>query len=522
MSKTKKNLLYIIAFIMPILMAGVLIYKMGPIREMDALFRYAQSIGSSVLNQALFIFSVELFGLAIMLCFNRYMDKLKTVMLSFIVGVLLWSLVSVLIVCIGIPFKWYSVAILCLLVLVTLFFVLRPRKLAKDEVVFYIKTFVIYASLAFFFASLCVFRFSYDSYMYVNTGHKVAKLGYLHHDLIEIVSGFSLFTSMLFSPAIFFNYDFSQGLYILLNAQFTIFIGYAIFDVLRDKLGVKKSIIAGVFSVLAVASSSIYFEMMYWPLSNLLTAMTLFLMIYFGQSALRKDQSINMMLSAFFGMCFVLIRSENMLLYICIMFLMTLCDINKKYLALHLGSVAFALAMWYFRFFMVAGLDFSEGAFLTMERAAGVMLVFGAFIAFVLLFNKIKIIYKNKKLLEKIFFATFIFVIVVLSIMKFDFFKVNTISTFVNMFYDGSWATAIIIFMSLYLIRWTFGDKANFYDKTVLVFILFHIVIFLLRAMPLRIGFGDSGSRYFAHILPIMIYSIAVSLTGSLAKIYNK
>jgi hypothetical protein len=90
------------------------------------------------------------------------------------------------------------------------------------------------------------------------------------------------------------------------------------------------------------------------------------------------------------------------------------------------------------------------------------------------------------------------------------------------MFYDGSWGTAILIFMSLYLIRWVFGEKSNFYDKTVLVFILFHIVIFLLRAMPLRIGFGDSGSRYFAHILPIMIYTIAISLSGMLAKIDNK
>jgi hypothetical protein len=503
-------------------MGAILIYKMGRIRQTDLLLRYAQAIESSVANQAILIFAIEIFGLAFMLCFNRFMDKLKSVKLSFIVGALMWSLASAVIVCTGIVFKWYSVVMLCFIVLIALYFILRPRKILKDEIVFYVKTLVIYISLAFFFASLCVFRFSYDSYMYVNTGHKIAKLGYLHQDLIEIVSGFSLFTSMLFAPAVFFNYDFSQGLYLLLNVQFTIFIGYAIYDALKERLGLKRAIIAGVLSVLAVGSSNIYFEMMYWPLSNLITTMSLFLMIYFSQSAIKNNQKENMILSAFFGMCFVLTRSENMLFYICIMFLVSLCNIDKKYLALHLGSVALALSMWYFRFFSVAGLHFSEGAFLTIERAAGVLLIFALFIIYVLLFNKIKLLYKNKKYLEKIFFGAFALAIVAFSILKFDFLVTNIRSTFLNMLYDGSWATSILVFMSLYLIRWVFGEKTNFYDKTVLVFVLFHIIIFLLRAMPLRIGFGDSGSRYFAHILPIMIYTIAISLSGLLAKIYYK
>ncbi len=517
MSKAKKHIIYALALIIPIILAVFLIYKMNAITLSDAVIKNAGKVTSSVINQAIFILALEIFGLLVMMCFNRYFTREKIVALSYIVAVLMWCLASVIIVCIGIGFKWYYIAIILLAALIFLFLKLKPSMLTKKDLIFYIKTVVLYASLALFFSSLCIYRFSYDSYMYINTGQKIAKLGYLPYGLIPVVSGFSLFTPMMFAPSEFFGYDFSQGLYLLLNVQFTLFVGYVIYDELEQRLGIKKSIIAGVVSVLALVSSNIYLELMYWPMSNLLTAMTMFGLLYFAWRAERQNHSINMLISAFFGICFVLIRSENMLLYVCFMFIVSLRTIKKKELALHLTSAAGALALWYFRFFSVAGINFSEGAFLTSKRAAGVIAIFLLFILYVLFISGTYFIQKRKKLIERIFYLAMFLAIAGLAFLNPDFFAENVKSTLHNVFYDGAWAGALILIGAMYLAKLFYINGINFFDRQILVFLLFFMIIFLLRSMPLRIGFGDSGSRYFAHLIPIIVFSISTSFGKKLS-----
>ena len=513
MSKARKNIYYVLALVIPIALAVYLLYKMNAIAAIDPVLRYAGSQTRSVINQALFIFSLQAFGLVLMYCFNKHFSKMKVIMLSFIVGVLTWCLSSVIIVCVGVPFKWYYVALLCIAVLAAAYFTQKPEKPAKNDIAFYAKTLGLYASLALFFAALCVFRFSYDSYMYINTGQKIAKLGYLPKELIKIVSGFPLFTPMLFAPSVFFGYDFSQGVYLLINVQFTVFVGYAAYEHLKDKVSQRKALAAGALTFLAIGSANIYFELTYWPMSNLLTTMTMFGMLYFARQAQEEKQGANMLFSAFFGICFVLTRSENMLLYICFMFIISLGEIEKKHLALHLASVAAALALWYFRFFSVAGFDFTEGAFLTVERAAGVLGVLVLFIIYILFISKSAFVTKRKKLIERMFFLAMVLAIAVIAILNPVNFMENMKATLYNVFYDGGWAGALMLFSAMYFIKLLSQKGFDWFDKQILVFILFFVIIFLLRSMPLRVGFGDSGNRYFAHVLPVLAYSISTALT---------
>ena len=513
MNRLLKKILYIAVFALFIAAALFLIYKMNRVAMSDLIHSNAGNITGSVIKQAIFIFVLEAYGLVLMWCFRQYFSKFKIVMMSFIVGTLMWCLMSLIVVCVGIVFKWYYVAALCLLVLAAAFFTQKPQKPNKEDISFYAKALVLYISFALFFAAFCIFRFSYDSYMYINTGQKIAKLGYISKDLVSIVSGFSLFTPMLFAPSVFFGFDFSQGVYVLLNVQFTLFIGYVVYEELHKDCLFKKSAIAGVLAFLAVASSNIYFELMYWPMSNLLTAMTMFMLIYFAWLAQRENEGINMLFSAFFGICFVLIRSENMLLYICFMFIISLGDIKKKSIALHLSGVAAALALWYFRFFATAGLDFTEGAFLTIDKAVYVIGALVAFIIYILFISKLDIVSKRRKLIERLFFTAMALAACGLAFINPESFVENSRSTLLNMFFDGGWAGALIIFGSMYFIKLLYSHGFDYFDRQTLVFILFFIIIFLLRDMPLRVGYGDSGSRYFAHILPVLAFSVSTTLT---------
>ena len=512
MSKATKNTIYRLAVILPIIAAAVLVFKMDAIAEGDYILHSAGSQWPSVINQALFILALEAFGLLLMMCFRKHFSRYMIVMLSFIVGVLAWCLSSVVIVAIGIRFTWYYTALLCLGFLAAAYFVSKPKMPDKEELAFYGKALLLYVSIALVFAALCVFRFSYDSYMYINTGQKIATLGYIPKELVSVVSGFSLFTPMLFAPSVFFGYDFSQGVYILLNAQFSVFVGYAVYEGLKEKLEPKKAFWAGVFAFFALVSSNIYFELTYWPMSNLLTTMTMFGMLYFSWRAQEEKESVNMIFSAFFAICFVLTRSENMLLYICFMFILSLTDIKKRSLALHVGAVALALILWYVRFFAVAGLDFTEGAFLTADKAAAVLGVMILFIAYILFLSGAAFICRRRKLIERLFFAAMAVAVAGLAFLKPDFFIENAKVTAANIFFDGGWGGALMVFALMYVIKLAVVPGVDYFDRQALVFIFFFIIIFLLRSMPLRVGYGDSGSRYFAHILPLLIYNISLSL----------
>ena len=512
MNKATKNIIYRLAVILPIIAAAVLVYKMDAIAEGDHILHSAASQWPSVINQALFILALEAFGMLLMMCFRAHLSRYMIVMLSFIVGVLAWCLSSVIVISIGIKFTWYYTALLCLILPAAAYLIFKPAKPDKDEIAFYAKVLLLYVSLALFFAALCVFRFSYDSYMHINSGQKIAKLGYIPKELIGVVSGFSLFTPMLFAPSVFFGYDFSQGVYTLLNVQFSVFVGYVVYEGLKEKIEPKKAFWVGAFAFLALISSNIYFVLIYWPMSNLLTTMTMFGMLYFSWRAQEEKESINMIFSAFFAMCFVLTRSENMLLYICFMFIVSLTDIKKRSLALHVGAVAAALLVWYVRFFAVAGLDFTEGAFLTMDKAAAVLGALVLFTAYILLLRDSSLITRRRKLIQWLFFAAMTAAVAGLAFLKPDFFIENSKATAANIFFDGGWAGAIMVFALLYLIKLATVPGFDYFDRQALVFIFFFIIIFLLRQMPLRVGYGDSGSRYFAHILPLLIYNISRTL----------
>jgi hypothetical protein len=194
------------------------------------------------------------------------------------------------------------------------------------------------------------------------------------------------------------------------------------------------------------------------------------------------------------------------------MFILSLTDIKKRSLALHVGSVALALILWYVRFFAVAGIDFTEGAFLTMDKAAAVLGVLILFIGYILFLRDTAFITGRKKLIERVFFAAMAAAVIGLAFLKPDFFIENAKVTAANIFFDGGWGGALMVFAIMYVIKLAAVPGFDYFDRQALVFIFFFIIIFLLRQMPLRVGYGDSGSRYFAHILPLLIYNISRAL----------
>ena len=85
----------------------------------------------------------------------------------------------------------------------------------------------------------------------------------------------------------------------------------------------------------------------------------------------------------------------------------------------------------------MAGIDFTEGAFLTMDKAAAVLGVLILFIGYILFLRDTAFITGRRKLIERVFFAAMAAAVIGLAFLKPDFFIENAKVTAANIFFDG-------------------------------------------------------------------------------------
>jgi|GEM_PF-6078520 len=515
MTKRKANIIYL-AFLAFFLLAGAyLVYRMNRIVGSVAIFdAITPPMLPQILNQTLFITALCAFGMALLLSTGILPHKGSLIVTAPIIGAYAWCLLSVLILCAGIPFtKWSAIAACILSLGGCIAYKLTKNKSCppKGDWRHYGMALVMYAAAAFFFSSLCIFRFSYDSYMYINGGEMLARLGKLTPELIPMASSFSLFTQMLFAPAVFFGYDFSHGLYMMLNTAFVLAVAYFVFSDLKGEWSMKKAWLLSAAAFVYIVTSNLFFEIMYWPLSNLVTAAQIFFVLYFANK--HKMSEGNLVLSLFFAVCMVLTRSENGLIMVITIFIISLADIKKARMLPYCGAVFAAILIWYLRFFLVAGTAFNEGEFLTIGRALPIVAVYAAMLIYIAFIRDTKIITNHKKALEYLFFAAFALAAIGLMLLDTEKALYNLTSTAVNMYKEGGWGAALFIAGALYLLRYVSGEPVGIWDRFTLAFLLFYLAIYMLRGTGLRIGYGDSGNRYFVHLIPVFAYLFATSFT---------
>lgn len=511
------RILYGLGVFFTLMAAAFLIYMMNRITNDHAFFSsMMEPMTGQIIRQAAFIFMLSVYGFALLMPSGKQLVWGHHIVLALIVGTLTWAMVSQVVICLGIPFTALSVILGCVLVLAVVWIVSKPdwKSVSMKS---YILPLIAYASLAVFFAALCVFRFSYDSFIYINTGEKLAKVGYLTKDLISIVSGFSIFTSMFFAPAEFFGFDFSQGLYLFFNTAFAVTVSYFTVYALQSKLKMKWAVLSGFGAFLLMMGANMFFEIMYWPLSNLPTAAALFLMIYFIHDSMQKNRAdFGFFMSLFFGISFIWLRSEHSLFMLVAIFLISNLGYSRKRMMQYTLTCLLAVLLWYFRFFAVAGISFDKGAFLTIDRALPVLAAYVAMIVYLLWIRDSKLVRNNAKWMEPLFFGVFILGIAGMSLLNPEHARINFQATFVNIYRYGGWGGSLILFSGLLVMYYGVIREYNFWDKMLLSVILFYCLIFVMRDMPLRIGYGDSGNRYFTHMIPLVAYMVGTRLIPKL------
>ena len=473
-----------------------------------------QSTYANTLNQALFSFLLTVFGFALLYCFKDILRTNVAIILAPIVGTFLWAFFSIIILCLRIPYTGF-VMISCLLLVLAVCIIVKKLKLKEISISNLGIILAVYFAFALVFSVFDFLIFSEDTYTHILLGKALARESSLNPNLIEEYSAIPLMTASIFTPGEFFNFSGVNGLFTLFGFSFIVSICYCIFIEISKVLGEKKSLlVSGSIFLILLTSNLFTMIAMFYPMSNSLANCALFFTVYFAYKAQKEDRFIYF--SMFFLICFIWTRTESILIACGLIFFFTNMKIKKKPVIICTIGCACALLLWYVTFFSIAGLDFSKGVFLTIERSGAVVVGLLMLIAYITLSGKVSWIEKNRNRLDYLPFAVIILCLGLFTFLNPQKLITNIKVIFANLSLLGLWGFTFIILLAAMVIYYSFIKTYDIWDKTLWFYLLGLFFIFLFRVNDLRLGLGDSGNRLLLAIVPFIVFMISTRLIPKL------
>lgn len=511
----KKRYYIIGAFLVILLSIFVSVRTNSYVNNNIHLSAVMQSVYSNTFNQVIYIMAISIYAMALLFCFNRFIDKGIIVVMSPLVGAMLWAVYSVIILCIGIPYTAFTMGAFALIVLVVCIIITKPDFKDIDYKSLSV-VLLCYVAVSFLVTILDCMVFSEDSYTYVVLGKTLARNEYMDGNMIAVYSARALVTASLFSPSEFFGFDYANGFYAFTGISFSASLSYFIYKEINSSLGKKKSLIICLAILCSLITTNAFVMItIFYPISNSISTITLFMTLYFAYIAKKGDARL-LYVSLFFIICFLWTRTENALIVLVLVFLFSNMGFKKKQIINYIIVCTLALLFWYIKFFALAGIGYDEGKFLTISRASLVVGAYACLIIYLIVLDRVPF---YKKIKDKLDYLPFVGIgLVIASFVYFDFAKLskNIGVVFVNISVTGAWCLGFLGLMIAMALYYLIVKKVDIFDKALLLNVFMLIFIFLFRVTDLRFGLGDSGNRMLCQLVPIAYFMIGTRLLPQL------
>ncbi len=458
---------------------------------------------------------IAYFGLTGFLGLMPLKDKLNLILhnlLAILVGGAIYCINIILLIILGIPINIFTILLISSLFIGgSLFFSRKRYKFVLKEFTLSIciQGMYILIALAITYFNYCFV--SYDSVKYIFYGKYLGTYGNISEDIQHLVSSYGLLISTFQVLPSLLKIDLFYSIYPMLNICFAILMGYFVWE--NTSYYTNKKL----YKFLAVAAFEIclygcYFWVFQsvWIFNNGLTGIYLTITILFTWWAFKTDNESYLYISFFCIAAFSFSRIEAPLQSIIILGIATMLPFKKKILQYYILTNTILILLWYCRLW-ISGCITNEGDFLTWRRLTPILVGY--------IFLMIYTFYIESKLGRfirgRILPITVIGLTLgnlLISFLDIERAIVNIRIMLDNLFYSGLWGYTWIILMIfgltiliLFLIR---GDKIGFLGLNIFAIFSSIYLLFLLRTMALRTGFGDSGNRTILHIFPLVIYVI--------------
>lgn len=442
---------------------------------------------------------------------NKKYNILKMSIYSFIIGCALWVVISAFVVFTQLPYTGLTMIIFIVLMILFIILKNKPKKLSLDNFVEFVLYLIIFNLLTLLFSRFHFGTFSYDSFQYINYGLNLGLKSGINNPVFSayLVGSYAFALPSLNSISFLFGFVSFHLIQTIIFVNFVfLFLFEFYFKNSNSKYNKKYSIVITFLAGLLLIANSSFLIIGLSHLNNMVTMVFMFALMVFLE---KIDHKSGISYEAILLLCALLFTRIEMPLYcFLIILLVTTKEVSQKQMKFLYLVPFFLLFIYYVGYFTIFGFAANKD-FLSISKAIFIVVLY------VLLGLYLKLIW-NKNLIKKqnvvryfIFFGLILlFVFLTFLDINKSFYNIGKIlrHLFLRSYSGFTWILmfSAIPLMLKFKINKLDLKKFEIHFLFIISSILFILIIFLFREMPLRVGTFDSGNRLIFQIYPVVIF----------------
>ena len=340
------------------------------------------------------------------------------------------------------------------------------------------------------------------------------KLGsILDNFLTDASQGIAILATLPF----FYGFDEIFGVQTLLNLNFLIFFAYAVHSYVSERLDKKNTYTITAVSIVILLTSMPFVLMSRWFMANAFFMEYMAVILYFAYEFSLKEETdrADLLVLAVLITGLSIMRMEGALnAGVLILSIMMLKYRNKDIVLYFISPVLILQSLYLYRIFVKITLH-TKIQFMTKEKAV-ILITFLIVIMLYTLFIRNRFFTKLEKYYEYILVLSLVLVNLIILLYDRSGYIINLKAFILNMLKNSGWGLFVPFVAGVFILIPKKSIKINFFDISVICYILITLIAGWARGDNLYESFGDSGNRIMIQAVPVIIFALIVKVTEGL------
>jgi len=472
--------------------------------------------------QVIAIFVLALYGIVFMMALRGEKVSLFDMLLAYPLSLCVYALSGYLLLSVAIPFNRATMIAAMLIVLCVVLFIFRNNLIElKNSNVITAKRLLITAGFILVVAVICTsgilpVSVTNDSmYFFSEYPRALIYYGKLTSILDNFLTDASQGIAIIGTIPFFFGFDEMFGIQSFLNINFILIFVHACYETAKDKLlDYKVTVkVLTILSFVLLITAMPYFVMARWLMANMFYMEFMFIVVYLAGYISKKGNitASDMTVLSILLTGLSIMRIEGAVyagfIVLCIMML----DYTNKDIAIYLVCPVLLLQSAYlYRIFGILTLHTSI-QFMTKEKAI-LLIAFLIAILIYALFVRNRLFNRLLKYYHWLLITGLVIVNILALFRDRGDYVTNLIAIKNNLTRNSGWGLFVSMIIGIIILIPKKSIKINFFDITVISYILLSVVTVWARGDALYESFGDSGNRVLIQAVPIIVYSVFIKI----------
>lgn len=476
--------------------------------------------GQFFINQVITILLLVIYGVVFVSIIRGDKLNISDYILAYPLSLLVYSISGYFLISAGIKFNKYSVIITMavFLIIVAVFFrkTISIKCLISKNTLIYIAAAVILSLVSV--SGIIPVSVTNDS-MYFFSEYPRALVHYeklgsiLDNFLTDASQGIAILATLPF----FYGFDEIFGVQTLLNLNFLIFFAYAVHSYVSERLDKKNTYTITAVSIVILLTSMPFVLMSRWFMANAFFMEYMAVILYFAyEFSLKKEICRgDLLILSVLILGLSIMRMEGALnAGVLILSIMMLKYKNKDIALYFISPVLILQSMYLYRIFIKLTLH-TKIQFMTKGKAV-ILITFLIVIMLYTLFIRNRFFTKLEKYYEYILVLSLVFVNLIILLYDRSGYIINLKAFILNMLKNSGWGLFVPFVVGVFILIPKKSIKINFFDISVICYILITLIAGWARGDNLYESFGDSGNRIMIQAVPVIIFALIVKVTEGL------